>query len=143
MRAHELKTWPEFFQYVWTGLKKFELRIDDRAYRAGDILLLQEWTILNGYTGREIKAKVTYLMSGLGLQQDYVVMSIDILDLIDTKGGLSKSCFICGRDTVDKSETCSDLCQQQLEIFKESWELFQWGKVDDEFAIIGFGQSGG
>jgi len=78
-RTHKLKTWPEFFQYVWTGLKKFELRQDDRAYRAGDILLLQEWTIQNGYTGREIEARVTYLMSGIGLQQNYVVMSIDIL----------------------------------------------------------------
>lgn len=55
----------------------------------------------------------------------------------------TKPCFICGRDTVDNSETCSDLCQQQLEIFKENWELFQWNKIDDdEYSIISIGKEG-
>jgi len=56
----------------------------------------------------------------------------------------TRPCFICGRDVVDdKSETCSDLCQQELEIFKESWELFQWDRIDDgEYSIISFGKEG-
>lgn len=43
---HELKCWPESYEPVLGGLKRAELRIDDRPegpYRAGDLLLLREW----------------------------------------------------------------------------------------------------
>jgi len=76
---HCLKIWPEFFQPVWDDLKLFELRHDDRGYRAGDILILQEWSKDRGYTGREITVHVVYILSGLGLQKDWVVMSFEIL----------------------------------------------------------------
>ena len=60
MKTHELKTWPEFFKLVWSGDKPFELRKDDRAFRAGDTLWLREYILReNRYTGREIRAVVT------------------------------------------------------------------------------------
>ena len=79
MTRHDLKIWPEYFRYTWSGEKAFELRYDDRAYRAGDILNLREWTRQEGYTGREIEVEVTYLLSGFGLKKDWVVMSFIIL----------------------------------------------------------------
>jgi hypothetical protein len=58
---HELKTWPEFFEPVFQGVKTFELRKDDREYREGDELWLREWQPMKGYTGRDCWRVVTYL----------------------------------------------------------------------------------
>lgn len=76
---HELKTWPEFFKAIWDNEKHFELRKDDRGYQGGDTLMLREWTKRSGYSGRAVKARVTYLLGGQwpGLQEGYVVMSIE------------------------------------------------------------------
>ena len=74
--THDLKIWPEFFQPLLSGEKPFELRKDDRGFRAGDTLLLKEWTQRGGYTGREVTAMVTYVLSGFGLKDGWVVMAI-------------------------------------------------------------------
>jgi hypothetical protein len=39
-------------------------------------------------------------------------------------------CFICGGDAID-GETCSDICEQQMIIFKEDWEWFQWKDYEE------------
>ena len=72
---HELKIWAEFFEPVITGQKTFELRYDDRGYRAGDVLVLNE--VEGGkQTGRSARMVVTYLLTGLGLAKGWVVMAI-------------------------------------------------------------------
>ena len=76
---HELKVWPEFFKHLWNGEKTFELRKDDRGFRAGHLLDLLEWNEKDGYTGRKICAHITYILSGAGLQKGYVCLSLDIL----------------------------------------------------------------
>lgn len=79
MTTHELKTWPEFFHVVISGEKTFELRRDDRVFRAGDTLHLREWLPIDkAYTGREAWYRVTYLMCGeaFGLRKDWVCMAI-------------------------------------------------------------------
>lgn len=79
MQTHELKIWPEFFEPIVTGEKTFELRKDDRGFKAGDVLWLREWQ-QSGYTGRELKKRVTYLLGGIGLERDYVCMALaDVL----------------------------------------------------------------
>lgn len=111
MATHELKTWPEPFQAVLDGRKRYEIRKDDRGFAVGDEMLLREWepnrktidrerfnttntsslsTDTTGsrfyvvephYTGREIRARVTYMSGGgtWGLPRDLCVMSIEVL----------------------------------------------------------------
>ena len=69
MDIHELKSWPDFFTPLFDGKKNFELRLDDRHYKVGDVLLLREYDDRTGkYTGREIKRIVTYKLDGAGHQ---------------------------------------------------------------------------
>ena len=82
-RTHTLKCWPEPFTAVMAGLKRYEIRVDDRGYMVGDVLHLREWdpsgTIGGGVlTGRELKATVTYITPGgrWGLPPTMCVMSI-------------------------------------------------------------------
>lgn len=68
-RIHYLKTYIEFFQATKKGDKNFELRIDDRDYRVGDILALMEYDPAIGFTkSKDIWVKVTYILS----KQPYV-----------------------------------------------------------------------
>lgn len=77
MKTHHLKTWPNFFNEVASGVKTFEIRKNDRDFREGDILVLQEWLPGNQeYSGRELTRRVAYLLIGWGLQPDYVCMSL-------------------------------------------------------------------
>lgn len=76
--THELKVLPEYFNAISTGEKTFELRKDDRGFQVGDKLVLREWDT-NGYSGREITCRVTYMLKGFaGLQDGYAVLSIVI-----------------------------------------------------------------
>ena len=78
---HQLKSWPDAFQAVWEGYKTFEWRYDDRRYKLGDILEMSEWLPDNqAFTGRYIRAEVTYLLRGrFGVPDGFVVMSIKVL----------------------------------------------------------------
>lgn len=75
---HKLKTWPQPFEAVVSGAKRYEVRRDDRAFQVYDELLLQEWnqdTLT--YTGREVRVTVTYITAGqFGVAADHVVMSL-------------------------------------------------------------------
>ncbi|MEK7507584.1 MAG: DUF3850 domain-containing protein [Patescibacteria group bacterium] len=56
------KIWPEYFDAVASGKKKFELRLNDFDVREGDTLILEEWdSKTKEYTGRKIEKKVTYI----------------------------------------------------------------------------------
>lgn len=74
---HDLKVWPEFFEPLSSGEKSFELRLDDRGFRAGDTLLLREWSKADGYSGRQIERVVTYIAGGEPwLSPNYVCMGL-------------------------------------------------------------------
>ncbi len=56
------KVWPEYFNDIITGQKKFELRLNDFEVNKDDILVLEEWDPkVKDYTGRKIEKKVTYV----------------------------------------------------------------------------------
>lgn len=63
MKIIKKKIWPEYFNDVETGKKKFELRLNDFDIEEGDILLLEEWDPeTKEYTGRSIEKKVNYIL---------------------------------------------------------------------------------
>lgn len=80
---HDLKVWPPFYEAIADGTKTFEVRRDDRGFQAGDTLWLREWTTGGGYSGRECRVEVTYLLGGLwpGLQDGFVVMAIKLVGI--------------------------------------------------------------
>lgn len=80
MATHKLKTWPGYWYAVHEGYKNFEVRINDRDFKTGDTLILQEYNPdSNKYTGRELERTVAYTLSGvsgLGIESGYVVMGL-------------------------------------------------------------------
>lgn len=99
MAEHVLKTWPNAFDAVKSGAKRFEWRRDDRGFEVGDVLVLRKWNPqLNGVGGYvielrgggrgdlscmslepvELRVRVTYILRGqFGVPADYCVMSIE------------------------------------------------------------------
>lgn len=90
MRTHELKCWPEPYDAIVAGTKRFEFRRDDRGFAVGDILVLRKWNPSagpGGYYFRDdatgdypsITARVTYILVGRhGVPDGFVVMSIEV-----------------------------------------------------------------
>lgn len=79
MTEHKLKIWPEHFIGIQEGYKPFEVRRDDRGYRVGDILVLQEWDRFNDrYTGREMRKVVTCKLDGgqFGIEPGFCVLGL-------------------------------------------------------------------
>jgi hypothetical protein len=73
---HHLKTETEYFQAVDNGLKKFELRKNDRDFQIGDMLYLEE-TVNGIHTGRILSPKeIKYILHGgkYGLEQGYCIL---------------------------------------------------------------------
>lgn len=57
------KIFPEHFDDVASGKKKFELRLNDFDIAEGDTLQLNEWDpATNAPTGRSLEKKVTYVL---------------------------------------------------------------------------------
>ena len=78
-KVHELKTWPQFFRFVETGYKKFEIRKNDRDYQPGDVCILHEYDPEeNFYTGATVAVKITYVTDFMQLQ-GYVVFGFEKL----------------------------------------------------------------
>jgi hypothetical protein len=83
---HYLKIWPAFFEDIHIGLKRFEVRVNDRNYRVGDWLRLREFDPKSGaYTGREELVEVTYVTPSdmffdvFGIDDEIVVLGIKIV----------------------------------------------------------------
>jgi len=89
MREFILKTDPAVFKDVLEGRKTFEIRFNDRGYQVGDLIVLKE-TKFTGqqmgegspliYTGREMQKQISYILSGYGLQDGWVILGIIDLD---------------------------------------------------------------
>jgi len=63
MTKIEKKIWPEYFQKILDGDKKYELRLNDFDCQIGDILVLKEWNPeTKEYTGRELEKEITFVL---------------------------------------------------------------------------------
>lgn len=83
---HELKVWPEHFELLRTGMKKFEIRRSDRPFEIGHILSLQEWSPVNHrYSGRQLRFKITCIYQGeqYGIMAGFAVLGISTISTKD------------------------------------------------------------
>ncbi len=73
---HILKTWPEFYCYIVSSEKTFEIRKNDRNFEHGDVLALREFDPgSQEYSGEFEIRRVTYL-TDFGMSPGYVCMAI-------------------------------------------------------------------
>lgn len=77
-KTHDLKIHPQYFKDVNLGIKKFELRLNDRNFKERDILNLREWNpATKSYTGKQVTKIVTDVYENLpGLLPNYVVLQL-------------------------------------------------------------------
>lgn len=67
MQVIRKKVWPEYFEEIRAGRKKFELRLADFDVREGDMLVLEEWdNVGRKYTGRKIEVIANYILKTKG-----------------------------------------------------------------------------
>ena len=79
---HKLKILSRHYAAILQGKKTFEVRKDDRPFQEGDTLLLEECVTPDGcgYTGREMKVEVTYILRDSEYVKDgYCIMGIKII----------------------------------------------------------------
>ena len=74
---HHLKTLPTFYQAVIDGKKPFEIRNNDRNFKSGDYIILEEWN--NRYTGRYCEVIVKDIFDISFLFPGYVAFTFKIL----------------------------------------------------------------
>jgi len=73
--AHRLKVLVPYYQSLVNREKNFELRVNDRDFKVGDTVALDEYTGSN-YTGRGIKRKIKYVLKDchqFGLMDGYCI----------------------------------------------------------------------
>ena len=90
-RYHYLKIVSDYFDDVKLGYKKAELRKNDRDFRVGDFMVLQE--ISNDsvrhfvkYTGRTAVCKITHVLTDTqfgGLQDGFCIISFLLIDVLE------------------------------------------------------------
>ena len=69
MRKIQKKAWPELFEAVLSGKKKFDLRLADFQCRKGDVLVLHEWDPkTKKYTGRKLEKKIAFVLKTDGTE---------------------------------------------------------------------------
>ena len=78
MKVHNLKIKPCYFNDVIKGVKTFEVRYNDRDFKIGDYITLEEFNN-HGYTGRFITAEIIYILKDNEyLKENYVVLGIKL-----------------------------------------------------------------
>lgn len=78
LTEHNIKIKPKYFTDVKNKLKTFEYRVNDRNYKVGDILNLQEYEN-DRYTGYVLQVEVTYILKDEYVNENYVIMSIYLI----------------------------------------------------------------
>ena len=79
MLLHKLKTDEESFNAVCCGDKTQEIRLNDRFFEEGDLLLLIPNDIFNR---TKILACITHIQKDYGIKEGYVILSIKVIDCV-------------------------------------------------------------
>lgn len=85
--VHKLKTIAPYFEECWAGRKPFEVRQNDREFKIGDMVYLQEYDFnTDYYSGREICGTIQYILSEFhAIKPGFVVFSYSCDELIEGK----------------------------------------------------------
>lgn len=94
---HQLKIESKYFEQIHEGVKKFEVRKNDRDFHVGDFLGLNEITEHKcnsegecKETGRFILVRVTNVFDHPDyVKQGYVIMSIEACDIAKVVNGIA------------------------------------------------------
>lgn len=82
MTTHRLKIWTEYYDAVFDGKKRFEVRKNDRDFKVGDRLWLMEFDKeKQELTGRYMEAQISYMLNGgsFGIEEGYCVLGIYVI----------------------------------------------------------------
>lgn len=82
MKIHELKIWPEHFAGIEAHTKRAEIRLNDRDFKVGDILKLNEYDPdRQKMTGIYRERVILHIIDGAdGLAEGFVVLSLGVPD---------------------------------------------------------------
>lgn len=72
---HRLKIQKQYFQPVVKGIKKFEIRKNDRNFKVGDTVVLEEIDSAKQFTGNCFSARITYI-TDYQQKDNYVVFGL-------------------------------------------------------------------
>jgi hypothetical protein len=80
MMNHTLKCWAGAFERILGGEKTFDVRLDDRGFQCGDMVLFQEFDPESEqYSGRSVQRQIGYVAKGdfFGLRlSQYAILSL-------------------------------------------------------------------
>lgn len=104
---HELKTDYKYFKETLGGNKTFECRYNDRDFQVGDTVILKEWYDGTGYSGREIRGEITYILEKFaGLGEGWVVFSLKFKENEKrTASSNTSSCYYVKNPVLERSNT--------------------------------------
>lgn len=81
--VHKVKCWPNYYDAIVAGDKRFDVRRDDRGYQKGDIVCLQKYDPKTcRFVGSRatmpysIEKEIKYILTGgqFGIEPGYVVL---------------------------------------------------------------------
>jgi len=71
---HDLKIEDNYLENLNAGKKRSEIRLNDRDYQKGDFLRYKRYPF--GAPMEEYLFEIVHIHSGLGLRENYVVLSV-------------------------------------------------------------------
>jgi hypothetical protein len=79
--CHLLKTLPEYWDAILRGEKTFEVRLNDRRFKKGDVLVLVRLLSPLPDSAPTLLRRVSYILPGgqFGIESGYVVMGLEAL----------------------------------------------------------------
>lgn len=83
MRVHELKVKQPFYDDLYFQKKSFEVRLNDRNYKKGDILHLKEFPKENFEKQTGLFREVIYILEGgeYGIEKEYVILGLKKVEI--------------------------------------------------------------
>lgn len=87
IQRHTLKTVQPYFDAVWSGTKRFELRVNDRDFQVDDMVFLKDYNqFTDEYSGREISCRISFLLKDYpGIKDGYCIFGFKVVNKTKAK----------------------------------------------------------